>query len=226
MSAHLTEEEQIEAFKRWWKENGANTVAVVVIAVAGYFGWQGWQANQQAQREGASAMFQQLSELAFSSTDTQLGEQQLIEVATLGEQIKEQYESSQYAVNAALILAKYAVEQDNLDEAQKQLAWADARADDPAVKAIINLRMARVVLAQGSVDQAMALVADAPLEQFTSGYAEVRGDVFAAKGDRQKAYEAYQQALTTLPNEQGNRRSLLEMKRDQYVTDQNLVEAN
>ena len=226
MSAHLTEEEQIEAFKRWWKDNGANTVAVIVIAVAGYFGWQGWTANKQAQREGASAMFQQLSDIAASNTGSDLSEQQLIEVAKLGEQIKEQYKSSQYAINAALILAKYAVQEDNLDEARKQLAWAERRAEEPAVKAVINQRIARVALAQGNHDEALGLVATAPLEQFTSAYAEVRGDVLAAKGDKQKAYEAYQQALTTLPNEQSNRRQLLEMKRDQYVTEQNLVEAN
>ena len=225
MSAHLTEEEQIETFKRWWKENGGNTVAVIVIALAGYFGWQGWQTNQQAKREGASALFQQLAELAVSPTGEALNEQQLVEVSTLGEQIKDQYGSSYYAVNAALLLAKIAAEQDNLAAAASQLQWAEANNDDPAIGAVITQRYARVLLAQGSLDSALALVQTAPLPQFTSSFAEVRGDVLAAKDDKKGAYYAYQEALTSLPSEQSNRRQLVELKRDQYVSDEFLVEA-
>lgn len=226
MSAHLTEEEQIEAFKRWWKDNGGNTVAVIVIALAGYFGWQGWQSNQQAQREGASAMFQQLTEMTVSTTGSPLSEEQVIAVSKVGEQIKEQYSSSFYAVSTALMLAKIAAEQDNLIAAKSQLQWAEKHNEDPAVGAVINQRLARIALAQGEHDNALTLVSSAPLEQFTSSYAEVRADILAAKGDKKGAYQAYQEALSSLPAEQSNRRQMMEMKRDQYVTEQTLVEAN
>ena len=43
MADHLSEEEQIEAFKRWWAENGLQMIAAVVLIVGGYFGWQFWQ---------------------------------------------------------------------------------------------------------------------------------------------------------------------------------------
>mgnify|MGYP000070699675 CR=1 FL=1 len=42
-----TEEEQIEAIKRWWKEKGLSTVFQVLVIAALYFGWQGWQKQQQ-----------------------------------------------------------------------------------------------------------------------------------------------------------------------------------
>jgi len=38
VSDHITEEEQIEAFKRWWNENGRSVVVGIVLAVVGYFG--------------------------------------------------------------------------------------------------------------------------------------------------------------------------------------------
>ena len=217
MSAHLTEEEQIEAFKRWWSENGKTTVTAVVIAVAGYFGWQGWQANQQAQREGASAMFEQLSAVAVVEPGTVISDQQLVQIASLGEQIKDQYPSSFYAVSSALMLARYAVEQNNLDEAKVQLLWAKDKNSDEAIAPVIDQRLARVFLALGETEAAMALVKAAPAEEYASSYAEVRGDVLAAMGDGPAAREAYQTALDTLPASQSNRQRFLEMKRDQYA---------
>ena len=42
MADHITEEEQIEALKRWWDENGKQVVLAIVLTVGGYFGWQAW----------------------------------------------------------------------------------------------------------------------------------------------------------------------------------------
>ena len=38
MAEDITEEEQIEALKRWWAENGMQTVLAVVLVIGGYFG--------------------------------------------------------------------------------------------------------------------------------------------------------------------------------------------
>ena len=42
MAELRTEEEQLEAIKRWWKENGTSLIAGVAIAAAGVFGWNAW----------------------------------------------------------------------------------------------------------------------------------------------------------------------------------------
>ena len=42
MAEDITEEEQIEALKRWCAENGMQTVLAVVLVTGGYFGWQFW----------------------------------------------------------------------------------------------------------------------------------------------------------------------------------------
>ena len=43
MESYRTEEEQVEALRRWWNENGRSTLFVIVVVLAGTFGWQGWQ---------------------------------------------------------------------------------------------------------------------------------------------------------------------------------------
>ena len=54
MVDYKTEEEQIEAVKRWWNENGRAVVFAVVIGVSGSFGWQFWQDSKQEGREQAA----------------------------------------------------------------------------------------------------------------------------------------------------------------------------
>ena len=51
MSVHLTEEEQLENLKRWWKDYGKLIIAAVVICVAGYFAVTGWQDHKRQQAE-------------------------------------------------------------------------------------------------------------------------------------------------------------------------------
>ena len=65
MVEHKTEEEQIEAVKRWWSENGRVVVIAVLIGVSGSFGWQFWQDYKQERREQAALEYWQLVEFFF-----------------------------------------------------------------------------------------------------------------------------------------------------------------
>ena len=38
MESYRTEEEQVEALKRWWDENGRSTMTAVVLALVAGFG--------------------------------------------------------------------------------------------------------------------------------------------------------------------------------------------
>ncbi|WP_350668795.1 tetratricopeptide repeat protein, partial [Pseudoalteromonas sp. 69-MNA-CIBAN-0232] len=58
MAELKTEEEQIEAFKAWWKKNGVMLIVAVAIAAGGYFGWQAWKNGQANYTSEASALYQ------------------------------------------------------------------------------------------------------------------------------------------------------------------------
>jgi predicted negative regulator of RcsB-dependent stress response len=68
VESYRTEEEQLEALKRWWQENGRGIVLGVVLALGLGFGWQAWQTNQQTAAENASILYQQLLQ-ALASPD-------------------------------------------------------------------------------------------------------------------------------------------------------------
>ena len=63
MSTHLTEEEQLEVLKRWWKDYGKTVVAAIVAAVVVYFAWTAWQDKQRVKAESASSQYDTLVKL-------------------------------------------------------------------------------------------------------------------------------------------------------------------
>merc|ERR1712000_353720 len=51
-----TDEEQAEALKKWWADNGKSLLITVLIAGGGFFGWNTWKEKQQATGEGFSGV--------------------------------------------------------------------------------------------------------------------------------------------------------------------------
>lgn len=102
--SYRTEEEQVEALKAWWRENGKSTLVAIALAVMGVFGWQGWQKQQQADQSTASAIYQNL--LTAANGDN--GQATLAQIATanhLADTLKADYTGTTYAHFAALYKA-------------------------------------------------------------------------------------------------------------------------
>jgi predicted negative regulator of RcsB-dependent stress response len=184
-----TEEEQVEALRRWWDENGRSTIAAVVIALAAGFGWQGWQKHDQGQSENASDLYQALLQ-AVNVTDTS-GAAAGSSVA-LAEQLKTEYGSSTYAQFAAMHLARNAVSEGDLAEAEAQLRWVLAKTDKSSDSAqIAQLRLARVLASSGNPEQALTILEQGAAGPYEASYAAARGDVLLGLGREDEARAAY-----------------------------------
>ena len=57
VDVYRTEEEQVEALKRWFRDNGRSLVTAILIALILVFGFRYWQDSQLRQREAASAQY-------------------------------------------------------------------------------------------------------------------------------------------------------------------------
>ncbi len=211
MADHLSEEEQLESFKRWWKENGLSTVIVLVLAVGGYFGWDMWKGHRQAQAEAAAVLYQQMMEVAFVKPGELLDQSHREQATVLAEQLKKEYSASQYARYAAMLLARLDVENNDLDAALQELQWAEKGADD-GLSLIIKLRQARLEAARGNLDQAIAMLTGVEARTMTSAYAEAIGDFQLMKGDKPAAYKAYREALQNLVLNDNQTRTIIELK--------------
>lgn len=214
MAQHLTEEEQIEALKRWWKENWLSVVLPIVVAVVGYVGWTLWQDNREQRAQVASDQYQQLLEMVEVEPGSDLTDEQKTNVRAQATSIMEQFGDSMYADLSGLVLAKLAVEDDNYQEAESILRTVAAQSDNAGLVQLANARLAKVLLNLGKHDEALSLVGQPQDQAYKSLYSEVRGDIYLAQDKPQEAHTAYQQALEALDPQQFSRRGLLQVKLD------------
>jgi predicted negative regulator of RcsB-dependent stress response len=226
VSVHLTEEEQLEVLKRWWKDYGKAIITAIVIAVASYFGWTAWQEKQQAKAESASVQYESLIKLVTVEPGKSLSDADKTTAQHIAGELKEKNGHSLYAQGAAFFLAKLAVDANDLDKAVAELQWILAAKPDVATAQLAKVRLARVYVAKTAYAEAQALLAEEPSAAFASEYAEVRGDILAAQGNKDAAVTAYKKALETNSAQQqgGGRTVVLQMKLDELKPADSVVE--
>jgi predicted negative regulator of RcsB-dependent stress response len=213
LANHLSEEEQIEAFKRWWSENGLKLVAVAVILVGAVTGWQGWKNAQQEQAEQGSAIYEEMIEIVRSQKpDEPLSADNQASINATADQLKEEYSGSGYAHFAALLKAKLAVNNDDLELAVTELEWVLDGNPSATTEALATLRLARVEAARGNVEHALQMIQDVDAGDMTSAYEEAKGDFNIALGNYDAAYTAYQIALDADQSEDTRVASILRLK--------------
>ena len=97
------------------------------------------------------------------------------------------------------------------EQATTQLRAAMNEATATEVKAIAAVRLARVELSMGNIDQAEAALTSVNQESFAAIKGEVMGDIELARGNREAARAAYASALESGDNELNR---VLQMKLD------------
>ncbi len=202
MSVYDSEEEQVEALKKWWNENGRSIIGGIVLGLGAVFGWQAWNQHQDQTSANASLRYEKMGQaIQVGNSESAIKQ---------GEKIIIDWPDGAYGVLAALDLARIKLDQGDAAGAQAQYEWAIAHSNDPSIKQLARLRLARVLLGNSDLDGAAAVVAKADKDNFTGEFAVVRGDIASATQDFAAARSAYTDALTS---EVGNR-SLVRMKLD------------
>ncbi|OZY84787.1 hypothetical protein CBP51_16620 [Cellvibrio mixtus] len=214
MSVHLSEEEQLEVLKRWWKDYGKTVVIAVLVAVVGYFGFTTWQDQKRQKAENASATYEQLLKLVNVEPGKAISDADKATVTHLADQLKDANSKSMYAHSAAFFLAKLAVEDNKLDDAVSELKWVLSAKPDAATEQLARLRLARVLTAQKAYDEALAQLSPEPAAAFVADYAEARGDILKLQGDLDAARTSFEKALNSIDPQQQERYMLLQMKVD------------
>ena len=200
------EYEQGEQVRKWIKENGIAVAVGVALALALIFGWRQWQAHK------ANTEIQAASQFAVVQNAVQSGNKQAMGAA-LGD-LQKNYAKSAYAAFASAAVAEYDVGKDNLKQAAQNLQWAVANSSkQPALQSLFSLRLARVLLADGKAQEALAALGKVPSGDYAAMAAELRGDAQLKLGKADAARTDYQDALAKLDKDAPGR-SAVQMKLD------------
>ncbi len=187
MAEYETEEQQVEALKDWWKQNGMAVVGGAVLGISALVGWRGWNWYQEKQATEASDIFAVVQEAANKNDTTALQKQTNI--------LRDNYASTPYAPLAILHQAKNQIEQGENAAAEESLRWVLKNSKQDTVQNVARLRLARLLLADNKVDEAQAMVNSEMTDAYASLTNEIRGDIFVAKGEIERAKEAYDQSM-------------------------------
>ena len=205
MDVYRTEEEQVEAIKKWWKENGKSIIAGVVIGITAIFGWRAYNTHTAAQAEAASTLYEQML-AASRSNDSE-------NIRVYADRIVADYESTTYATFAKLMLAKLAAESGDLTTAEAELRWVLNNNEQDELDHIARLRLASVLIASDKLDKATNLLNISNKGTFAARYNELQGDIYVKQGKIDEARQAYEKALiNTVATEDAQ--SILQMKLD------------
>ncbi len=219
MEGNRTDEEQVEQLKKWWDENGRSIVGGIVIGLVAIFGWRGWQDHLMTQRQAASDLYEQMASNLNQTAETDAQKAAEQDAEALAQQLNQDYQSTAYATFSALLQARKAVENDDLDAAITHLQWALDNADSDEFRHLARLRLSRLLLDTGDKDAAMSMISNIDTGKFTSNYDELRGDILTQQGDEAAARDAYIQALANQNSIRGNQ-AVVQMKLDDLGSDQ------
>jgi len=183
----LEEQEKLDALRAWWKENARLIVFVVAAAAIAVAGTNGWRWYQRQQSLEAGALYDTLAKAVRAGDAKALRD--------AGGALSERYAGTLYASMGALAAADFHFDRGELKSAKAQLEWAVERSSSEDFRDIARLRLAALLLDERAYDEALALLAQKPLEAYAALYAALRGDVLVAKDLPAEARAAYQLAL-------------------------------
>lgn len=211
MADHLSDEEQLEALKKWWKSNGSRLLLTIVVVAGGWFGWQYWQDSQQQKAEESAVVYMAMLD-AMQAWEQDAAEENAEVIAAHAETLKKIGENNRYGVYAAMSIARLATTADDLENAAAELEWALVHSDDEALNGLIRLRLASIQYSRSNLDDALSLLGQPHAPEYKSLYDELKGDILTAKGDNAGAATAYQAALEKIDESDSRARALLELK--------------
>lgn len=188
MTELQTDDEKVEAIRKWWKENGLAIAAGIALGLGAVFGWRAFVGHQDDVRQRASLAFEQVLIAAEA--------QDLAAVTTQTTALVADYGRTPYATFAQLAQARVQVETGDLTAAGDSLRAAIASSKDPGITRLAALRLARVLISAKDYPAAQRIIDQHDTGgAFSADFAGLRGDIAAAEGRVADARAAWQKAI-------------------------------
>ena len=188
MEVYETEEQQVEALRKWFKKRGKLILTSASLIVLLISGAQYTRHHMKVTREAASNVYQAMI-VAIEKQDK-------VTAQAKANHLSHEYESSIYGSIAKLYLAKVAVEDQKWDDAQSQLEWVMQHAKSPEFQEVARLRLAKLLFTQKKSEEALKLLDETHKKNdyYLSLLQELKADILSSQNKRAQAHALYKLA--------------------------------
>jgi predicted negative regulator of RcsB-dependent stress response len=197
---YLSDSEQEEALRSWWRDNWRWILGGVVLGLALLIGWRYWESRTAQRGEQAAQVYADLQ--------SALAKNDLAQADRLLTDLVQEHRGLAYAELGRLLVARAHIEVGKLDAAVPLLQAVADSADDDELVRVAQLRLVRVLIQQGKYDDALARLKMEEKGGFAAQVRELRGDALFAKGDLSGARAEYAAALAANADAQIDRPTL------------------
>ena len=190
MDSYSSDNEQVEALRSFFRENGKAIFFGILIGGGAILGWRFWQSHQVGSANNASSGY----EMVINALQSNEQNAENVTISFINSN------ANNYGAMAALELAKHLVDKGDLASAQKQLEAVLTKTKDAELLSLMNLRIARLQLAQNQADAAMATLAKVATSSWNAEANLVRGNIYLSQGKTDEAKQAYNAGLSANPS--------------------------
>jgi len=179
--------------KTAWQKYGKWVLTAMVGFLLIYSGIQYYDSYQDKKVVKASAAYDKII-FALQSQDK-------TKAITEAKELMEHFARTPYSSLAALLLARLAVEENDLTTAKEHLNFALQNGVDP-FKQIAKERLARVLAEEKDYEAALSLLNKEPIpEAYKTLLEGTKGDIYLMQNNKDEARKAYQLAISAAPSE-------------------------
>ncbi len=183
----LSEKEQLEQFRSWWKEYGYYVIGGIVIGAGLIIGYNQYQNAKLEAQLGASTAFEELVEYVADG--------KLEEAEAVADEISLSYAETTYVGQSGLAMARLYMDKNRDQDAADALLSVVDSDSTAELKHLARLRLARIYLYQEKFQDVLDLLSGEENGAFAATYSELLGDAYGGLGRVAEAEAAYQRAL-------------------------------
>ncbi len=205
---YMTEEEQLEAIKKWWHKHSTLITIVLSVILLIISGYKYWHWHQDKVVTQASNSYEHLM-VALSNQDNK-------NVKSYANQLIKEHSHTIYAHAARLTLAKLYVNEGNLSKASELLDYVANNCPMKPLRDVARIRTARLYTAQKSYDKALTELNKVDDLVYIPVVNELKGDIYTETGQYQQAINYYKKAISEVRT-QGMGNLYLEMKTNELA---------